>query len=147
MISQLLLSGAGMIDPSVPVGDFAFNNVYSGNSGSRTFFNTTFIVPDNWLEKDWTFEHYFSSSPDYNYAYIHTLALFVNDVLVYVWSTPKSPNYGNLNYSWFRDQSSARLGAFNLKLKAGDVVRNLVQGATRSGSRPFNIYSRLKRVT
>lgn len=146
--AQFLLSGGvPLIDPTIPVDGYAIQQSYNATRGPGTIFDETYVFPSNWKEKEWTFERYFLSTPQYNYAHT-TFELYKNGVLIYQYVTVVSPNYPSLGRSWFRDQASALAGSFAANFKGGDTARVLLTCGTRDGSaKPFNVYANLKRTT
>ena len=146
-IAQMILAGRGLIDPTIAIGGLAFSDTdtrtYSGNGSYVTMSDDTYILPNNWKTKDWTYKAQITSTASY-VCVGYTVQLYINDVLTNTWSTDAS------NSGWFRYNSGTRTHTSVKTLQAGDKVRAVVRLAGRNvgGTTPSTTnYHELKRTT
>ena len=147
-IQQVLLAaGVSLIEPTVAVGDTAFDETdtrtYSGNGSYVEVHNDTYVIPSNWQTKDWRYTAQITSSASYN-CIGYVIELYKNGLLVNSWSTPAS------NLSYFRYNSGTRTHTEDMSLAAGDEVQAKIYIAGRNvgGTTPSTTaYHELERTT
>ena len=135
-IQQCLLAGRGLIEPTVPVSGMLFTDgpdtrSYSGNGSNVIMANNSYTIPDNWLEKSYTYSWSISSTASYT-CIGYDVRLYKNGSQIASWSTPASQD------SYFRYNSGTRSGNMTVSLKAGDVIRAeiYIRGRAVGGSTP-----------
>ena len=146
-MQQMLLAGRGLIEPTTPVGGLLFSDTdtqaYPGNGVYYTPSDNSFTIPDNWQEKNYRYEWSISSTASYT-CIGYLVRVYKNGVEQASWSTQAS------NEGYFRYNSGTRSGNLTMSLKAGDVVRGLVQivGRNVGGSTPSATnYHEVERIT
>lgn len=123
------------LEPTYGIGENVYEDsesrTYSGNGNFVTHFDTTWTIPDLWIDASYKWHIDITSTASYICVF-YSFQIYINDVLTNTWSTP-----GNSN-SYFRYNSGTRNHENTYVLGAGDKIRMLVRvgGRNVGGSTP-----------